>query len=510
MKIERTKRAKNNIIYGMILRIYQIIVPFFMRTLMIYYLGVEYLGLNGLFTSILQVLNLAELGVGSAMVFSMYEPIARDNTEVLCALMNLYKKYYRIIGLVVLIGGLIILPLVPYLIKNDLPDDMNVYILYLINLFATVLSYWMFAYKNSVLQAHQRQDVISIVTILVNTGMYILQVMSIWILHNYYFYVLSILIGQVVVNIITALCSNKMYPKLTAKGILPKEEITIINQRVKDLFTAKVGSVVIKAADTIVISAFLGLKMLAIYQNYYYILTAVIGMVTVIYSSCTAGIGNSIITETKEKNYNDLKKFTFIITWIATICTCCFLNLFQPFIELWVGKELMLTFPCVICICLYYYIFEVNVLLNTYKDAAGIWHKDRFRPLITAIANLFLNILLVNYIGIYGVILSTVITMLFIGMPWLIRNLFSELFKMDSKEYVWVLLKYTLSMMLTASISYIICNCFKLNLIFSIIIYFIISLLVSLLIWWIIFKDSKEMSESFILLKKMLKRRGEV
>ena len=131
MKIERTKNATKNIFFGWILKLYQIIVPFIMRTALIYFLGIEYLGLNSLFSSVLQVLNLVELGVGSAMVFSMYKPIAEDDNEKICALMRLYKIYYRIIGAVILIMGILLCPVIPYLIKSDLPSDMNIYILYI-------------------------------------------------------------------------------------------------------------------------------------------------------------------------------------------------------------------------------------------------------------------------------------------------------------------------------------------------------------------------------------------
>ena len=145
MKIERTKNATRNIIFGTILKVYQIAIPFLMRTVMIYLLGIEYLGLNSLFTSILQVLNLAELGVGSAMVFSMYKPIAEDDEITICALMKLYRNYYRVIGFVILLAGCVLLPFLPHLIKSDVPPDINIYVLYLMNLFATVLTYWLFA-----------------------------------------------------------------------------------------------------------------------------------------------------------------------------------------------------------------------------------------------------------------------------------------------------------------------------------------------------------------------------
>ena len=203
MKIERTKNATKNIIFGIALKMYQVIIPFLMRTAIIYYLGVEYLGLDGLFTSILQVLNMAELGVGSAMIFSMYKPIAVDDTEKICKLMNLYKIYYRFIGLTIAVVGIVICPFVPYLIKSDLPEGMNIYILYLLNLGATVLSYWLFAYKNSLLHAYQRIDIISKVTLIINTIEYILQFIVIFIWKSYYLYVIIVLLNQICINIVT-------------------------------------------------------------------------------------------------------------------------------------------------------------------------------------------------------------------------------------------------------------------------------------------------------------------
>ena len=333
MKIERSKNAGRNIVFGTFLKLYEILLPFIMRTVIMYELGVKYLGLNSLFTSILQVLNLAELGVGNAMVFSMYRPIAEDNASKIRAYLCLYKKYYRIIGGVILVIGLSITPLVPKLIRDDVPKGMNVYILYLLNLLATVLTYWLFSYRKSLLQAHQRTDVISKVTIATNTIMYASQILVLVLFHNYYYFVIAILATQVMNNIATAIISKKMYPDYDPYGELEKEEIDNLNQRIKDLFTSKFGGTIVSSADTIVISGFLGLKILAIYQNYFYILTAVSGMISVMFSSCTAGIGNSIVAETKEKNYRDLKQLTFMISWIAGVCSAAMLCLYQPFIN---------------------------------------------------------------------------------------------------------------------------------------------------------------------------------
>jgi len=151
MKIERTKNASRNIVFGTLLKLYQVIGPFLMRTAMIYLMGVQYLGLNSLFTSILQVLNLAELGVGSAMIYSMYKPIADDNKTMICALMKLYRTYYRVIGLVIALVGGFLTPFIPRLISGEVPNGINIYVLYLLNLGATVLSYWLFAKKSILL-----------------------------------------------------------------------------------------------------------------------------------------------------------------------------------------------------------------------------------------------------------------------------------------------------------------------------------------------------------------------
>lgn len=505
MKLERTKNAKKNIVTGVILKLYQIIVPFFMRTAMIYLLGVEYLGLNSLFTSILQVLNLAELGVGSAMIFSMYKPIANNNRKKICQLMNLYKIYYRLIGLVILLLGLVLCPFVPKLISGTVPLGMNVYILYLLNLFATVLSYWLFAYKNCLLQAYQRNDIINKITLIVNTLQYIIQFILLWIFKNYYLYVIVLLISQAGINVFTAWIVNIMYPQYKPQGKLSRKEVRAINQRVKDLFTSKIGGVIVNSADTIVISAFLGLTVLAIYQNYFYIITALIGMIAVIFNACTAGIGNSLVLESQGKNYNDFKKFTFIIAWLSGFCACALLCLFQNFMIIWVGKDLLLDFSCVVCLVIYYFIYEINALLNLYKDTAGIWHKDRFRPLITAGTNLILNLILVQFIGLYGVLLSTVLSTLIIGMPWLLHNIFSEIFKVNPKEYILKLIKYTCVTIIVIIITYSLCNVIKGATIITLMIKGIICFVVSNVLFLLAYFKEPEMPETIELTKKMLK-----
>lgn len=506
MKLERTKNATRNIVFGMALKIYQIAMPFLLRTAMIYFMGVEYLGLDSLFTSILQVLNLAELGVGSAMVYGMYKPIVEDDTKTICALMRLYRTYYRVIGCVIAVVGTVLTPFIPALVKSDLPPELNIYVLYLLNLAATVLSYWLFAYKNALFQAHQRVDVVSKISILTSTIRYLLQFAVIFWIKDYYLYIMAMLLAQILTNVITAIRATRAYPDYKPVGKLEKTAVKDINQRIRDLFTSKLGAVIVNSADTVVISAFLGLTVLAVYQNYYFILTSVIGLVTIVFNACTAGIGNSVIVETKEKNYNDLKKFTFLIAWIAGFCTCSFLCLYQPFMELWVGKDLMLGISAVICFCVYYFIYEINQLLNTYKDAAGIWHEDRFRPLVTAGTNLVMNLILVQFWGIYGVLLSTVLSTLLVGMPWLLHNLFTVLFpKKFFGDYLKHLLRYALVVLLSCLVCFGICYWIQLSHWLTLLVRGVVCLIVPNVIYLVFYRNTEQFKLCVQLVDRMTK-----
>lgn len=505
-KIERTKNATRNLVFGIILKIYQIIIPFLMRTAMIYFMGVEYLGLNSLFASVLQVLNLAELGVGSAMVYSMYKPIAEDDSVMICALMKLYRNYYRLIGMVIAAIGMILTPFIPKLISGSVPLGINIYILYILNLFATVLSYWLFAYKNSILQAHQRTDIVSKITLITNTLQYGVQILALFFFKNYYYYVIVALVTQALTNIITAIVADKLYPQFKPKGNVKREQIKEINQRIRDLFTSKIGFVIYDSADTIVISSFLGLSMLAVYQNYFYILSAITGFISVIFSACTAGIGNSIVTETKEKNFSDLNKLTFIICWLAGFCSVCLLCLYQPFMELWVGKELMFSFSAVICFVVYFFVRQLNSLFNLYKDASGMWHEDRFRPLAAALTNLGLNLILVQVIGIYGILLSTVLAILCVGMPWLLHNLFSVIFE---KKYLVPYLKklvFYLSIVIVSSgITYFICSLIPFRLALGFLVKGIICVIIPNGIYFFSYRKCKEFEQVLILIDSISK-----
>ena len=265
----RTRRAFVNIIWGFIEKMITLICPFIIRTIMIYKLGNEYLGLNGLFTSILQVLSLAELGFGDAIVFSMYKPIIENDNKMLSALLNLYKKVYRIIGMVILCVGLLILPFITKFVKGGYPSEVNIYVLYCIYLFNTVISYFLFAYKESLLKAHQRNDVNSRILSGCNIVMYVLQIIVLLLFSNYYLYIVIMPVTTIVLNCVRSLFVKKMYPQIVCEGHIEKDAVIGLSKRIIGLTLNKLAQVCRNSFDSIIISSFLGLVILARYQNYY-------------------------------------------------------------------------------------------------------------------------------------------------------------------------------------------------------------------------------------------------
>jgi O-antigen/teichoic acid export membrane protein len=470
----------------------------------IYALGVEYLGLNSLFTSVLQVLNLAELGVGSAMVYSMYKPIAEDDSQMICALMRLYKLYYRVIGLVVAGIGLLLLPFLPKLISDEVPPDINIYVLYMMYLVSTALSYSVFSYRCCLLEAYQSNYVMNRINLVTMIVQFVLQTVFLVLFKNYYIYILTQFSVQIVNQIAVYLCVRKNYPDIKPEGKIDKQMTKQIILKVKGLFYGKIGGIILKSSDTIVISMYLGLTTLAIYQNYFFVITAIVGFVSSIMAGSRAAIGNSLVTETADKNYRDFRRFSFIMSWIVCVCTNCFLVLFQPFMKLWMGEDRMLPMSMVVLFCLYFFLYEYNLMFNTFKDAAGLWYEDRFRALLTSLVNLILNLLFVRYIGLYGIIASTVLSILLVGMPWLLHNLFTLLFRRSVSGYLGELAKYTAVTVLSCFVSYFITGRIDLDGVPALVVNAVVAVSVPCSMYLVFFRKNEHFHSTLALAKRLL------
>lgn len=493
----RTKNALRNMLFGFFNKIIILLFPFIIRTIMIKSLGSEYLGLNSLFTSILQVLNLAELGFSSAIVYSMYKPIAENNTKKICALMNLYKKIYRIIGTIIFLSGLILLPFLKYLIKGSYPSDINIYLLYLIYLFNTTITYYLFAYKSALLTAHQRSDITSGIQSITSIVQYLLQIFILAILKNYYFFITIQIFTTILNNIWIALYTNKKYPNYLCDGEITKEEKNDIKKRVAGLVVQRICGTTRNSLDSIFISAFLGLNIVAIYSNYYSIMNSIIGIMSIITTAIVAGIGNSIVTESEEKNYNDMNKFNFIYMWISGWCTICLACLFQPFMKLWMGEKYMFSYPMVILFCVYFYSLKMGDIRAAYSDAKGLWYENRYRAIAETVANIFLNLLLVHFLGIYGIILGTLISLLIINFGYGSQILFKHYFvNQKMSEYFLYHLKYFITTLIICIITYFICSFIDTKLVYELIIKAIILVIVPNILYLVFYSKTKMFNES--------------
>lgn len=452
MKIERIKNSKRNVIFGLINKAVLLIFPFIIRSVIIRLLGADYMGLGSLFTSILSVLNLAELGLGSAMVFNMYKPLAEDDMVTIRAILNLYKKIYRVIGAVVLAAGLIVLPFVQYLIFGEYPSDINLQILFAIYLVDTSVSYFVFPYSACVLSALQRTDIESNVISAVYTVMYGVQIAALFIFKNYYAYIIFQPVFNIILCVIKAIVVKKLYPEFYCDGKADKPLVKDISSRVKALFGHKIGTVMLYSVDSIIISVALGLEPLTVYNNYYLIHAGVLGILQVCYNAVKAGIGNSIVTENKEKNLADFKKLTFMNSCIVGLCTTCLLVLYNIFMYFWMGGDETLLYDqiTVIAICVYFYLNSTRWIVLTYKDAAGMWKEDAVKPYVESAVHLALAIILVNTpLKALGVILASIIAVGVVSGPWETVVLLKKFFNLDRKG----ILKYYLTCLLYAAVS---------------------------------------------------------
>lgn len=459
MRFARTKNTLRNIAFGAVSRIVNIVLPFISRTVILYVMGTQYLGLSSLFSSILSFLSLAELGIGGAMVYSMYKPIAENDDTTIRALLNLYRKLYRIIGAVILGIGLLLMPFLKVLVSEELPAEINLYLLYLVYLFNAVLSYWIFAYKNALLQAYQRDDINSKIASLITPISYAVMLISLVLTRNYYAYVLWLPVFTVLTNILRMVLVNRSFPNMEPNGEVPEELKHSILKKTTALIGTKLNTVVLNAADNLVMSAFLGLTVIAVYGNYYYIMSSIIGFLGIVYSSMTAGLGNSLQTDSLDTNYRNFEKFSFINSWLVGWCSVCLVCLYQPFMEIWVGKELMFPYYIVIEISVYFYVYQIRKIPVVYKDAAGIWWEDRFRPYVCMVVNVILNIVLVQVIGVSGIILSTVFSLV-ISIPWENYTIFRYVFSRSSRTYYTKMLFSALSMLIAGGITWWLCSLF--------------------------------------------------
>lgn len=490
----RTKNSIRNAMWGLITKVVSLSFTFLSRTYIIHTIGAAYVGVGGLFTSILTILNMSELGFSSAIVYLMYKPLSENDTDKINSLLELIKRIYWIVTGMITFAGLCFVPLLDIIVKNDTGVEINLKLLYFIYLFDIVSSYIGIAYRGTLFTAHQRQDVISKIECLFMVVRCAVQLAVLVGTQNYYLYILTMACFVLPKNFVIYLYSQKKYPQFKCSSVVDKVQLGMALQKVKSIFGHRLGGTFIISIDGLVISSILGLQVLAKYENYYYIYNSIVAFLTVVRTSMTASIGNKLCVDSMDNVYELYKKLTFIWISVITFCTVSLLAFFQPFMHLWVGEKLMLTDRAVITIAVYFFCWQFRKINETMHSAGGLWEYDKWKPYIGIILNLGLSILLVKITGnIEGVLIPTIFIMIFIFCPWEIYILFKYLFKRGCRDYILLLLKSIIPAAVVCTVDYVLSGSILQQGITGLIVRAVVCILPLMLLYFILCRNLPQM-----------------
>lgn len=450
--MSRIENTSKNFAFSLIATIVTAITSFISRTVFIKTIGVAYLGANSLFTNILAMLSLTELGLGTAIAYSLYAPLAKRDTETIKSLMLFYKKAYRIIALVILALGLILIPFLDYLIK-DPGDIQHIPFIYLVFLYNTVVSY-LFTYKTTLLVADQRGYILTNMTTVINIVSVAIQIFALLLFRNYFVY----LILGAIINTTQWYWVNKRiykaYPYLNDKNIAPlaQNERKTIATNVKAMVFHKFGELCINQTDNIIISSFISITAVGLYNNYYMIIGIINKFAQSIFGAATASLGNLIATESKEKRYEVFKRYNFLGFWVFGWTGICLYELLTPFVHLWLGDDFIIDNLTLSLVMLNYYLVGMRVTIGNVKMASGLYAQDQWVPVVQALINLVVSIVAAIHMGLAGVFLGTVASGLAIPCWYRPIIVYKYTFERSAKEYFATYLKYFIIVILNLGI----------------------------------------------------------
>lgn len=410
MEKTRTEYVKKNIIFGYLSTIAVSIFSIICRTVFVYKLGANYLGVSGLFTNVLGVLSFTELGIGTAINFSLYKPIAENDTNQIKALLRLYKKAYRLIALVVTIIGISLIPFLQYIVNTDIPiSEIKIY--YIVFLFNTVSSYFV-TYKTSYVSALQKEYIVTNTSTLGSIIINIFQILLLLLGGNYLEYLLIAAFLGLLQKIGTVYYLNKKFHILIEKdgGSLDPLARRNIWTNVKALIIHKIGDVSVNQTDNIIISTFVNTTAVGLLSNYTTLNTLITTFTNKFFSSFTASFGNMIAKDNIEKQKKIFEIYDLLGFWIYGFVLIAFITLSQPFITLWLGEKLLIDN---LTMCLYFfsmYLAGISFIPYNYKIAAGKFEEDKWIAFIQAIVNLIISIISVKIIGLAGIFIGTILS----------------------------------------------------------------------------------------------------
>lgn len=437
----RIDKVKKNIRSTALVYLIKIVLQFIVRMILVKILPVEYLGINGLFTNILAVLSLSELGIGPAMVFSLYKPLAVNDTNTVCAIMSVFKKSYIVIGLLILVSGFCLTPWLDFFLKEQ-PDINHLQWIYLIFVLDTGISYF-YSYKRSLLIADQKQNIANFYQGLMQIILGCCQCVFLIFTESYWSFIILKVIATLLENILVARRVDVLYPYLKNKNMYClsnyiKKDIT---KNVKALFFGKLGGIVVFSSTNIIISKYIGLSVVGLYSNYLLIINAVNAFLNQLYGALTASIGNLAVLGTDEKKLEVFKVLNFITASIAAYISIGFYLFFNPVIIMWLGKEYIFSTDIVILISINFYLTTMRKPSQIFEDAFGLFWQKRYMPIPEIIINLTTSLIGAKYFGLIGILLAVTVSTILVPLwfePYVIlKNRLRYSFFDFWKNFLW-------------------------------------------------------------------------
>ncbi|MGN0638830.1 MAG: lipopolysaccharide biosynthesis protein [Huintestinicola sp.] len=457
----RTQASLKNLITAFIGQAAGILISFIARRAFLDCLDEQYLGISGLFSNILTVLSLAELGVGSAMTFALYKPLAENDISLVRSLMRLYKRAYNAIGAAVLVLAVLFVPIYPRFMDEvpDIPHLTAIYLLYAAN---TGISYF-FSYKRTLIICDQKRYVATMYHYGFYFALNIAQIAVLYATRNYLLFTAMQLLFTAAENIAVSLTADRMYPYLRDKDVSPLPEATLcdIKKNVRAMLMHKVGSIVVLSTDNILISKLVGIASTGIYSNYYLITNALERVIGQIFTSISAGVGDlNASGEDKSRLMTSFYRIFFMSFWIMGFSFVCLVCLFNPFICLWLKTDsLIFGMDTVVLISAVFFLTGMRKSVLTYREAAGAFYYDRYKPIVESLVNIIASIVLARVMGVSGIFLGTVISTLTVCIWVEPYVLFKHVFRSSPKKYFCRLLLYTAVTGAVCALTYFVCGC---------------------------------------------------
>lgn len=491
----RSINAKKNTIIGICCQMIILILSFASRTVFIKLLGVEYLGINGLYSNILSVLSLAELGIGHVMVYSLYKPIVEKDQAQISALLNYYKKIYRKIGIAILILGVSMVPFLDKIVVNSNLSYEELVLYYILFLLNSVVSYF-FIYKTTLINADQKNYIVNVLNTAFIVIKYIVQIMVLMKTKNYILYLLVEITTTILNNAYISYKADKMYPFIKKQIGFTQIDTKAIKASIKSMFLYKIGVTIMNSTDNILISIIIGTTYVGYYSNYSLIVAIVSNFIAILVQAIFSGIGNLNASGDMLKSYKLFKSLLLFFHWITAVSSLCFLLVFNDFITIWIGQSYLLSADVIVVIVFNFYILNIINPVWMYRETMGMFNQIKYTIILAAIINLIFSVVLGIYWGLAGILFSTVLSRLLTTVWYEPRLIYNTKFKQPVRKYWGIQFKYFLATVLGIFVAMVLTYNMPSSLMFI-----FIKIFIGFLVMSLVFLATNFKSEEFLMLR---------